>query len=121
MIRRPPRSTLFPSTTLFRSVDSVVSIPNILDTDSSVGAPGAAGDGLALHVVRVDRGAHATALLRRQRAHTHERAGGALRVGNFVSPQTAQTTSNVLRMPRLVRIGTRLMGVARARRLGLIP
>src|SRR5688572_32652671 len=38
MIRRPPRSTLFPYTTLFRSVDVAVG-------QQDAGMPGAAGDG----------------------------------------------------------------------------
>src|SRR2546430_12728337 len=31
MIRRPPRSTLFPYTTLFRSLDGAPSLPNLAD------------------------------------------------------------------------------------------
>src|SRR5688572_32539803 len=42
MIRRPPRSTLFPYTTLFRSVQSGA-WPAALITEASVGGAGAGG------------------------------------------------------------------------------
>src|SRR3989454_7976101 len=34
MIRRPPRSTLFPYTTLFRSVDSLMHLPPVTASES---------------------------------------------------------------------------------------
>src|SRR2546429_3713126 len=39
MIRRPPRSTLFPYTTLFRSRSARPSIQSFPGTDSAAGAP----------------------------------------------------------------------------------
>src|SRR3712207_7310357 len=51
MIRRPPRSTLFPYTTLFRSQadDGALGVLALAD-------PGAGAPGLPLPVERVDRG-----------------------------------------------------------------
>src|SRR3712207_7830745 len=39
MIRRPPRSTLFPYTTLFRSPDRVWTVPNALSVLRLAGVP----------------------------------------------------------------------------------
>src|SRR3712207_8477426 len=50
MIRRPPRSTLFPYTTLFRSVRDAAVVP--VDKDR---APVAEGDVAAVEVAVVDR------------------------------------------------------------------
>src|SRR2546422_4161161 len=36
MIRRPPRSTLFPYTTLFRSIDAVVGVARVEDVDEVI-------------------------------------------------------------------------------------
>src|SRR3712207_7753578 len=46
MIRRPPRSTLFPSTTLFRSVEAAVLV-GVRQTDGLAGAHHVAGDARA--------------------------------------------------------------------------
>src|SRR3712207_7155657 len=43
MIRRPPRSTLFPYTTLFRSAQRSRGRPCLTPTTHGPGAPGAAG------------------------------------------------------------------------------
>src|SRR2546427_6476789 len=64
MIRRPPRSTLFPYTTLFRSLDGEVHVPGGVDDADAVrltaagpeGGSGSGGDGdaallLLLHPV----------------------------------------------------------------------
>src|SRR5258708_21722556 len=39
MIRRPPRSTLFPYTTLFRSINGQAGLPAITSAGSQVGLP----------------------------------------------------------------------------------
>src|SRR5256885_15986137 len=44
MIRRPPRSTLFPYTTLFRSGKRVANIPTIVDLDQRFRAMDEFGD-----------------------------------------------------------------------------
>src|SRR3989454_7521741 len=64
MIRRPPRSTLFPYTTLFRSLEAELALQQVahrlrhgaLDLDSHDGPEGAAAD-LLLHRLREVRGA----------------------------------------------------------------
>src|SRR5258708_21109425 len=45
MIRRPPRSTLFPYTTLFRSLVArlIVMLPKLTLSGSTAGAPGGSG------------------------------------------------------------------------------
>src|SRR5258708_11783496 len=48
MIRRPPRSTLFPYTTLFRSVIEALQQDRLLDVTHDVGAP---LPGLRCHVL----------------------------------------------------------------------
>src|SRR3712207_6868700 len=60
MIRRPPRSTLFPYTTLFRSVARVVAealvVPRGGQPVQEVGLPAAElDDALAAHVVALDQ------------------------------------------------------------------
>src|SRR2546422_4772357 len=56
MIRRPPRSTLFPYTTLFRSVetgrDVVVLVTDVALQRAQVDEPGLLGRILALHIAR---------------------------------------------------------------------
>src|SRR2546426_5220428 len=37
MIRRPPRSTLFPYTTLFRSVIGSLTVPRVVESEDSIG------------------------------------------------------------------------------------
>src|SRR3712207_8367921 len=65
MIRRPPRSTLFPYTTLFRSVEPA----GALGAPAAEDRAGAGGDGLAddaldlLHRLLVDQRAEAHALV----------------------------------------------------------
>src|SRR3712207_9428549 len=60
MIRRPPRSTLFPYTTLFRSADLVAVPGDVLDQH--------VGQGL----VRADLGGRGDAELARSEEHTSE-------------------------------------------------
>src|SRR2546430_6209671 len=78
MIRRPPRSTLFPYTTLFRSFDGAVKTAN--DLPSRVMPPGhdnpqtgpffvagaEPGDTIAVHVLKLERSAEHTSELQSQ-------------------------------------------------------
>src|SRR3989441_8533043 len=43
MIRRPPRSTLFPYTTLFRSIIAAIAIPNLLKSRMAANQASAVG------------------------------------------------------------------------------
>src|SRR2546428_9325747 len=68
MIRRPPRSTLFPYTTLFRSITQMEEVPNHWEGEKSQGPQGkncCNGEGRIFVVgfngaLRGDDGAHAT-------------------------------------------------------------
>src|SRR2546429_1925435 len=50
MIRRPPRSTLFPYTTLFRSLIVLAAVSRIFPSDDS--GPGAREAGVAIYIDR---------------------------------------------------------------------
>src|SRR2546430_9131153 len=76
MIRRPPRSTLFPYTTLFRSADSLSSVPrDCRARDTDVAGPGILQasanrtDDEALYDVQVSHDARGR---RRSEEHTSE-------------------------------------------------
>src|SRR5260370_5568724 len=75
MIRRPPRSTLFPYTTLFRSID-----------------PGHVGDAVARHVVMVERLAE---LLGRKHRRLDGTARFLLDVGGPVLGRSEEHTSEL--------------------------
>src|SRR2546430_17047939 len=81
MIRRPPRSTLFPYTTLFRSVEQQG--PAVGELEAADAALGGAGERAALMAeqLRLDQilgnrgGVHAHERLRRPRALAVDRRG----------------------------------------------
>src|SRR5260370_18843415 len=54
MIRRPPRSTLFPYTTLFRSVDEGVAVA-VASAEAARHPPGTGGWGGRIAVLRIRR------------------------------------------------------------------
>src|SRR3712207_7024727 len=56
MIRRPPRSTLFPYTTLFRSTDDLLALARPLEKFGAEAAVGRLLGGAAIAVDAVDRG-----------------------------------------------------------------
>src|SRR3712207_9411249 len=94
MIRRPPRSTLFPYTTLFRSV--VVGSSGALQTvEGDLDAPRGVEDGdVALeHVVDVDvRGVRVDVVERRR--HLVPRVGGVGRVRRQVDRKSTRLNSS---------------------------
>src|SRR2546425_8820950 len=51
MIRRPPRSTLFPYTTLFRSIEAIRRVPWEQESDLPIAVPGEYG--FVLHCVEI--------------------------------------------------------------------
>src|SRR2546427_8190338 len=74
MIRRPPRSTLFPYTTLFRSGDDALVVEGVDEGESALGLD-LAGAPVRLIVVRAvqdDHGAVATRRRHRSEEHTSE-------------------------------------------------
>src|SRR2546430_16102992 len=83
MIRRPPRSTLFPYTTLFRSAGMIVGI--FIGTFATIGlmTRSAAGASAALGLVLAAYGAYALFARRFEVAPRHER---------WVSPLTGLVT-----------------------------
>src|SRR3989442_4516382 len=64
MIRRPPRSTLFPYTTLFRSMEERVRVPELFDLEA---AAFPFGDARKVH----DLEARVGGLLRQRRSEEH--------------------------------------------------
>src|SRR5260370_6099760 len=67
MIRRPPRSTLFPYTTLFRSIDDIAEQTNLLALNAAIEAARAGEHGLGFAVVADEVRVH-----RRSEEHTSE-------------------------------------------------
>src|SRR5687768_18337170 len=73
MIQRPPRSTLFPYTTLFRSDDSSLRVPRSKPAREAVGSPGGVLNGRAEPAAHHGRSAADRRLSgRRSEEHTSE-------------------------------------------------
>src|SRR2546430_10570457 len=71
MIRRPPRSTLFPYTTLFRSVEWLVALPRAIPLESDLGPLVDVLDANGAHAAEPELGAVPGALRIRDQARVH--------------------------------------------------
>src|SRR2546426_5828130 len=67
MIRRPPRSTLFPYTTLFRSLARRTAEAGFAGVERFIGIPGTVGGGVFMNA-----GAHGAEFAERSEEHTSE-------------------------------------------------
>src|SRR2546425_6673503 len=92
MIRRPPRSTLFPYTTLFRSVTRLERAAALGGTAPGSAAPAASAPGPAKGLVFVDRQERET----RSEEHTSELQSLAYLVCRLLLEKKKKTKTNYM-------------------------
>src|SRR3712207_7053463 len=94
MIRRPPRSTLFPYTTLFRSETGAIEISHRgVGADDDPGGAGREDQASAVH--RAERGGEFVALALSSRSHLSGRVSAVHRVVDRKSTRLNSSHANI--------------------------